>query len=197
VWKSVNGGSTFKPVFDSSPSNRSGLVTIDPKNPKVIWRAPAKRGRATAYRWVTASTSLSTAERAGPTWDEESERIARILVDPTSTIQFTSALPANSGATATNAALQNDRWWADLDQDSQGPNARLAARRSPWISKTLGRSMPACGIFRRKGWTFRSAAKDPTPLAVVVCSRARTAARRGPELDEKSVKGFRQNRGVA
>src|SRR3989442_7662868 len=37
VWKSVNGGTTFKPVFDKQPVQSIGAVTIDPKNPKVIW----------------------------------------------------------------------------------------------------------------------------------------------------------------
>ncbi|MET0648069.1 MAG: hypothetical protein ABW208_15745, partial [Pyrinomonadaceae bacterium] len=37
VWKSVNGGTTFKPVFDKQPVQSVGAVTIDPKNPKVIW----------------------------------------------------------------------------------------------------------------------------------------------------------------
>jgi len=37
VWKSTNGGTTFKPVFDKQPVQSIGAVTIDPKNPKVIW----------------------------------------------------------------------------------------------------------------------------------------------------------------
>src|SRR5882724_7545748 len=37
VWKSVNGGTSFKPVFDKQPVQSIGAVTIDPKNPKVIW----------------------------------------------------------------------------------------------------------------------------------------------------------------
>src|SRR6266849_2224445 len=31
VWKSVNGGTTFKPVFDKQPLQSIGAVTIDPK----------------------------------------------------------------------------------------------------------------------------------------------------------------------
>src|SRR5215468_3075573 len=37
VWKSVNGGTTFKPVFDKQPVQSIGAITIDPKNSKVIW----------------------------------------------------------------------------------------------------------------------------------------------------------------
>ena len=31
VWKSVNGGTTFKPVFDKQPVQSIGAVTIDPQ----------------------------------------------------------------------------------------------------------------------------------------------------------------------
>src|SRR5450830_485019 len=37
VWKSMNGGTTYKPVFDKQPVQSIGAVTIDPTNPKVIW----------------------------------------------------------------------------------------------------------------------------------------------------------------
>src|SRR5260370_41885568 len=37
VWKSVNGGTTFKPVFDKTDVQSIGAVTIDPTNSKVIW----------------------------------------------------------------------------------------------------------------------------------------------------------------
>src|SRR5664279_5001107 len=35
VWKSVNGGTTFKPVFDKADVQSIGAVTIDPTNPQV------------------------------------------------------------------------------------------------------------------------------------------------------------------
>src|SRR6187549_3752682 len=37
VWKSVNGGTTYKPVFDKQPVQSIGAIAIDPKNPKVVW----------------------------------------------------------------------------------------------------------------------------------------------------------------
>ncbi len=56
VWKSVNGGTTFKPVFDKQPVQSIGAITVDPKNAKV-----------TAYRLATASTSPGMAVTTGPT----------------------------------------------------------------------------------------------------------------------------------
>ena len=37
VWKSENGGTTFKPVFDKQPLQSIGAITIDPSHPKTIW----------------------------------------------------------------------------------------------------------------------------------------------------------------
>ena len=37
VWKSVNAGLSFTPVFDGEGSYSIGAITIDPKNPNVIW----------------------------------------------------------------------------------------------------------------------------------------------------------------
>src|SRR5712672_2019609 len=37
VWKSVNGGTTYKPVFDRESVQSIGAVAIDPSNPKTVW----------------------------------------------------------------------------------------------------------------------------------------------------------------
>src|SRR5439155_10492680 len=51
VWKSVNGGTTYKPVFDKQPVQSIGAITIDPKNPKTIWVG-------TGEAWTRNSTSV-------------------------------------------------------------------------------------------------------------------------------------------
>jgi len=37
VWKTINAGTTFTPVFDSQGSYSIGCVTLDPNNPHVVW----------------------------------------------------------------------------------------------------------------------------------------------------------------
>src|SRR5881394_835744 len=37
VWKSEDGGTTFKPVFDKQPVKSIGAVALDPKSSKTIW----------------------------------------------------------------------------------------------------------------------------------------------------------------
>src|SRR5207249_3240889 len=42
VWKSTNGGTTFKPVFDKEPVESIGAITVDPQSPKTIWVVTGK-----------------------------------------------------------------------------------------------------------------------------------------------------------
>src|SRR5215472_6936249 len=37
VWKSVNGGLTWKPIFDDQPVASIGAIAVDQANPDVVW----------------------------------------------------------------------------------------------------------------------------------------------------------------
>src|SRR4051794_4313171 len=37
VWKSEDGGTTYKPVFDDQPVQSIGAIALDPKNSKNVW----------------------------------------------------------------------------------------------------------------------------------------------------------------
>ncbi|HLF13396.1 MAG TPA: sialidase, partial [Bacteroidota bacterium] len=94
VWKSVNGGTTFKPVFDKQPVQSVGALTIDPTNPKTIWAG-------TGEPWVRNSVSIGDgiykSTDAGENWTnmglKASERIARVLIDPTDPRTVYAAVP--------------------------------------------------------------------------------------------------------
>src|SRR5690242_19023782 len=51
VWKSINGGTTFKPVFDKEAVQSIGAIAIDPQSPKTIWVG-------TGEAWTRNSTSI-------------------------------------------------------------------------------------------------------------------------------------------
>src|SRR5882672_7598384 len=86
VWKSTNGGTTFKPVFDKQPVQSIGAVTIDPKNPKVIW---VGSGESWMRNSVSIGDGIYRSDDGGDNWTNlglrNSEHIVKILVDPTET----------------------------------------------------------------------------------------------------------------
>src|SRR5258707_6046961 len=84
VWKSVNGGTTFKPVFDKQAVQSIGAIAIDPTNPRTVWVG-------TGESWMRNSVSIGDgvyrSADGGENWTnmglKESEHISKILVDPT------------------------------------------------------------------------------------------------------------------
>lgn len=82
VWKSVDGGLRFKPIFDKyNPS--IGAVTIDPSNPKTVC---VGTGETWTRNSVSVGDGVYKSVDAGDSWTRvglrDSERIARILVHP-------------------------------------------------------------------------------------------------------------------
>ena len=51
VWKSEDGGTRYKPVFDDQPVQSIGAVALDPKNPKNVWVG-------TGESWTRNSVSI-------------------------------------------------------------------------------------------------------------------------------------------
>src|SRR3954463_6539588 len=95
VWKSVNSGTTFKPVFDKQDVQSIGAITIDPSNPKIVWVG-------TGEAWTRNSTSIGDgiyrSTDGGETWTNmglpESERIVKIVVHPTASQVVYACVPA-------------------------------------------------------------------------------------------------------
>lgn len=83
VWKSVNGGTTFKAVFDEY--NQSiGAITIDRSNPDVVW---VGTGEPWTRNSVSIGDGIYKTTDDGENWQhmglEDSERMSKILIDPT------------------------------------------------------------------------------------------------------------------
>jgi photosystem II stability/assembly factor-like uncharacterized protein len=83
VWKTTNAGISFSPIFDGQGSFSIGAVTIDPKNPSVVW---VGTGENNAQRVVAYGDGIYKSIDGGRSWTnmglKESEHIARIVVDP-------------------------------------------------------------------------------------------------------------------
>ncbi|MGW8266065.1 MAG: WD40/YVTN/BNR-like repeat-containing protein [Longimicrobiales bacterium] len=83
VWKTVDGGVHWEPVFDDQPAQSIGALAVDPRNPNVVW---AGTGEAHIRSNVSIGNGVYKTTDGGRTWThmglEESGRIARIRIHP-------------------------------------------------------------------------------------------------------------------
>ena len=83
VWKTTNAGTTWAAVFDGEGSYSIGAITIDPKNPNVVW---VGTGENNNQRSVAYGDGVYRTLDGGKSWKkmglEKSEHIGRIVVDP-------------------------------------------------------------------------------------------------------------------
>src|SRR5580692_1277407 len=83
VWKSVDGGSNFRPIFDRQTAQSIGAIAIDPSNSKNVW---VGTGESWARNSVSMGDGIYKSTDGGDNWTnmglKDSEHIAKILVDP-------------------------------------------------------------------------------------------------------------------
>ena len=83
VWKTVNAGTTWTPIFDNYGSYSIGCVTIDPRNRHTIW---VGTGESVGGRHVGFGDGVYVSHDGGQSFTnvglKASEHIAKIVVDP-------------------------------------------------------------------------------------------------------------------
>ncbi len=83
VWKTVNEGTTWEPVFERAASTSIGDIALAPSNPDVIW---VGTGEANIFRSSQAGVGVFKSTDAGRTWRHmglaETYTVARIIVHP-------------------------------------------------------------------------------------------------------------------
>src|SRR3982751_2179091 len=65
VWKTVNGGASWQPIFDTQGSFSIGWVTIDAKRPNVVWVGTGERN---SQRSVAYGDGVYKSEDSGRSW---------------------------------------------------------------------------------------------------------------------------------
>ena len=158
VWKSVNNGTTFKPVFDNQNVQSIGAVAIDPTNPKIVW---AGTGESWVRNSVSVGDGIYRSVDGGENWTNaglgDTEHIAKILVDPSN---------GNSVLACATGHLWNDSttggvyktpdggktWNKVLAGGNQSTGCAMLTA-SPQEPNTVYAAM---WDFRRQAWTFRS-----------------------------------------
>lgn len=83
VWKTLNSGTTWMPIFDKQNSYSIGTVSIDPNRPETIW---VGTGEDVGGRHVGFGDGVYRSDDGGKTWTnmglKESQHISRVIVHP-------------------------------------------------------------------------------------------------------------------
>ena len=83
VWKTVNAGTSWTPLFDGEGSYSIGTVVLDTKNPNVVW---VGTGESNSQRSVSYGDGVYRSDDGGKSWKnvglKKSEHIGRIVIDP-------------------------------------------------------------------------------------------------------------------
>jgi photosystem II stability/assembly factor-like uncharacterized protein len=158
VWKSVNGGTTFKPVFDRQPVQSIGAVAIDPSNSKIVW---VGSGEAWTRNSVSIGDGIYKSTDGGENWSnmglKDSEHIAKILVDPKDSNNVlacaTGHIWNDNDERGVFKTSDGGKTWKKVLAGANGSTGCGMLAMSPQEPKTIFASM---WDFRRQGWTFRS-----------------------------------------
>jgi photosystem II stability/assembly factor-like uncharacterized protein len=158
VWKSVNGGTTFKPVFDRQDVQSIGAVAINPSNPQIAW---VGTGESWMRNSVSVGDGIYKSTDGGENWTNvglsDSEHIAKILIDPkdgnTVYACATGHLWDDNEERGVYKSSDGGKTWKKVLAGTNGSTGCGFIAMSPQAPKTIFASL---WDFRRQGWTFRS-----------------------------------------
>ena len=158
VWKSVNGGTTYKPVFDKQAVQSIGALAIDRRNPKVVW---AGTGESWTRNSVSIGDGIYKSADAGETWTNmglpDSERIAKVIIDPSDSNTVYACVPGKLWSDSDDRGVyktsDGGKSWTKVLKGTNASTGCSMMSIDPQNPKTLFAGM---WDFRRKGWTFRS-----------------------------------------
>ena len=192
VWKSTNGGTTFKPVFDKEAVQSIGAVTIDPKDPKVIWVG-------TGETWTRNSVSIGDgvykSTDGGANWTNvglrDSERIAKILVNPNQSntvyVCVTGKLWSDGEERGLFKTTDGGKTWTKI---LKGANASTGCSMISMDRQNPDTIYVGMWDFRRKGWTFRSGGDGPAAFSGSGLFKSTNGGASWVELTDNSAGGL-------
>jgi photosystem II stability/assembly factor-like uncharacterized protein len=83
IWKTVNNGTTWAPIFDNESAFAVGSIAIAPSDPDVVW---VGTGEVLMARSSYSGTGIFKSTDGGKTWANmglhDTHHIARVLIDP-------------------------------------------------------------------------------------------------------------------
>jgi photosystem II stability/assembly factor-like uncharacterized protein len=192
VWKSTNGGTTYKPVFDEQPVQSIGAITIDPSNAQTIW---VGTGEPWTRNSVSVGQGVFKSTDGGQTWKQvglrDSERIAKILVDPSTPNTVYVCAPgrlwSDGGERGVFKTTDGGTTWTQI---LKGPNASTGCGMMSMNPQSPGTLFAGLWDFRRQGWTFRSGGDGADAPSGSGLFTSTDGGATWQELDTKSAKGL-------
>ena len=174
VWKSVDSGATWKPIFDDQPIASTGSIAIAPSNPNIVY---VGSGEANIRGNVAAGNGIYKSTDGGKTWThvwKQEGQIGKMVVHPANPdIAFAAVLghafgpnpergvyrTMDGGKTWRQVLRKNEDTGAcDVEMDPSNPAILFAGlwqtRRTPWNLESGG---PGSGLYisRDGGDTWR------------------------------------------
>ncbi len=192
VWRSLDGGTTFKPVFDRQPVQSIGAIALDPSNPKVVW---VGSGESWTRNSVSIGNGVYRSDDGGDTWAHvglpEAERVNRIVVDPKDGATVYACVPGKLWSDSAERGLykttDGGQHWAQVLKGSNLSTGCSSVAMDPRNPKRL---FAGLWDFRRKGWTFRSGGEGPTAASGSGMFVTDDGGSTWSRLDSKSAKGL-------
>ncbi len=166
LFKTTNGGITFRPVLDKAGTMSIGAIALSPKDPNVVY---VGTGEGNLRNSVSSGDGIYKSADGGETWTNlglrDSERFSRIVVDPSDpNVVYAAALghlwgpnterglfrSADAGATWKRVLYVDDRTGAsDVALDPRDPKivycGMYEVMRTPWSLRSGG---PGSGLYR-------------------------------------------------
>lgn len=192
VWKSADGGTTFKPVFDEQSAQSIGAIAVDPSHPENVWVG-------TGESWTRNSVSLGDgiykSTDGGETWVRsglpDSERITKILVDPRAADTVYACVPGRLWSDSADRGLykttDGGKTWTLILKGSNLSTGCGTVAMDPSNPDVL---FAGLWDFRRKGWTFRSGGEGPTAASGSGLYRSADGGRTWSEIASKPDGGL-------